>query len=165
MVFYCPKCSKEGIKKAGKIRVEKIERTRFKLVLRQAYRCMNNHLFIPNHTQSSFTNSFIEYAVIVYLRSLSLNAVIQILRVQFEKNILTKENHGNNFKTIRMTKSDKIIKFLKARTHILSISGIERAADVPYTTISRCIHDPKNKLPVKHITNIESVLAEYGYKQ
>lgn len=52
---------------------------------------MNNHLFIPNHAQSSFTNSFIEYVVILYLRSLSLNSVIQIVRVQFEKDILSKK--------------------------------------------------------------------------
>lgn len=62
-----------------------------------------------------------------------------------------------------MTKSDKIIKFIKSRTAI-SVSVIERVANVPYTTISRCINNPKNKLPEKHIANIESVLAEYGYK-
>jgi len=52
---------------------------------------MKGHLFIPNHNQSSFTNSFIEFVVILYLRSLSINSVIQIVRVQFEKDILTKE--------------------------------------------------------------------------
>jgi len=52
---------------------------------------MNDHLFIPNHNQSSFTNSFIEFVVMPYLRSLSLNTVIQIVRVQFEKDILSKE--------------------------------------------------------------------------
>lgn len=91
MVFYCPTCKNIAVKKAGKIRVEKVERTRFKYIFRQAYRCMKGHLFIPNHNQSSFTNSFIEFVVILYLRSLSLNTVIQIVRVQFEKDILSKE--------------------------------------------------------------------------
>lgn len=91
MVFYCPTCKNASVKKAGKIRVEKVERTRFKYIFRQAYRCMKGHLFIPNHNQSSFTNSFIEFVVMVYLRSLSLNTVIQIVRVQFEKDILSKE--------------------------------------------------------------------------
>ena len=91
MVFYCPTCKNITVKKAGKIRIEKVERTRFKYIFRQAYRCMKGHLFIPNHNQSSFTNSFIEFVVILYLRSLSINSVIQIVRVQFEKDILTKE--------------------------------------------------------------------------
>lgn len=91
MVLYCPTCKNIAVKKAGKIRLEKVERTRLKYISRQAYRCMSGHLFVPNHNQSSFTNSFIEFVVILYLRSLSLNTVIQIVRVQFEKDILTKE--------------------------------------------------------------------------
>lgn len=91
MLFYCPTCKNIAVKKAGKIKIEKIERTRFKYIFRQAYRCVKGHLFIPNHNQSSFTNSFIEFVVILYLRSLSLNTVIQIVRVQFEKDILSKE--------------------------------------------------------------------------
>lgn len=91
MVFYCPKCNLEATRKSGKIRVEKATRTNLQNFYFQAYRCMNNHLFIPNHNQSSFTNSFIEFVVILYLRSLSLNTVIQIVRVQFEKDILSKE--------------------------------------------------------------------------
>ena len=91
MAYYCPTCKEIAVKKAGKIRIEEIERTRFKLVFRQAYRCMNDHFFIPNHKQSSFTNSFIEYVVILYLRSLSLNSVIQIVRAQFERDMLSKK--------------------------------------------------------------------------
>lgn len=91
MVFNCPKCGKKAYKKSGRIKIEKATRTNLQSFLFQSYRCMNNHLFIPNHKNTSFTNSFIEYAVIVYLRSLSLNAVIQIVRIQFEKDLLTKE--------------------------------------------------------------------------
>jgi len=91
MAYYCPKCGKRAVKKSGRIKIEKATRTNLQPFLFQSYRCMNNHLFIPNHHQSSFTNSFIEYAVAVYLRSLSLNAVIQILRIQMEKDILSKK--------------------------------------------------------------------------
>lgn len=91
MVFYCPKCNKKVVRKSGRIKVERATRTNLQQFYFQTYRCMNNHLFIPNHAQSSFTNSFIEYVVILYLRSLSLNAVIQIVRVQFEKDILSKK--------------------------------------------------------------------------
>jgi len=91
MAYYCPKCGKNSERKSGRIRIEKATRTNLQQFLFQSYRCMNNHLFIPNHHQSSFTNSFIEYAVAVYLRSLSLNAVIQIVRIQMEKDILSKK--------------------------------------------------------------------------
>lgn len=79
------------MRKSGTIKVEKATRTNLQSFLFQSYRCMNNHLFIPNHKQTSFTNSFIEYVVILYLRSLSLNSVIQIVRIQLEKDILTRE--------------------------------------------------------------------------
>src|SRR3989339_1747161 len=90
MVFYCPKCNLKSVRKSGRIRVEKATRTNLQSFYFQAYRCMNNHLFIPNNNQSSFTNSFVEYVVTLYLHSLSLNSVIQIVRVQFEKDILSK---------------------------------------------------------------------------
>lgn len=91
MVFYCPKCGKEAVRKSGKIEFEKATRTNLQKFYFQSYRCMNNHLFVPNHNQSSFTASFIEYVVILYLRSLSLNSVIQIVRIQLEKDILSKK--------------------------------------------------------------------------
>jgi len=91
MVFYCPKCHKKAVKKAGKIRLERVTRTGLRKFIFQAYRCMNDHLFTPGSINSSFTNSFIEYVVALYLRSLSLNAVIQTVRIQFEKDLLSKQ--------------------------------------------------------------------------
>ena len=91
MVFYCPKCQKKAVKKAGKIQLERVSRTSLQKRIVQAYRCMNNHLFTPSNIHSSFTNSFIEYVVALYLRSLSLNTVIQIIRIQFEKDLLSKQ--------------------------------------------------------------------------
>lgn len=89
MVFYCPKCQKRA--KAGKIQLERVTRTGLQKFIFQAYRCMNGHLFTPRNVHSSFTNSFIEYVVALYLRSLSLNTVIQIARLQFEKDLLSKQ--------------------------------------------------------------------------
>lgn len=91
MTFYCPKCQKRAIKKAGKIQLERATRTGLQKFIFQAYRCMNSHLFTPGNIHSSFTNSFIEYVVALYLRSLSLNAVVQIVRIQFEKDLLSKQ--------------------------------------------------------------------------
>jgi len=91
VIFYCPKCQKKAVKKAGKIQLERVSRTSLQKRTVQAYRCMNGHLFTPNNIHSSFTNSFIEYVVALYLRSLSLNTVIQIIRIQFEKDLLSKQ--------------------------------------------------------------------------
>lgn len=91
MVFYCPKCQKRAGKKAGKIQLERVTRTGLQKFIFQTYRCMNGHFFTPGNIHSAFTNSFIEYVAALYLRSLSLNAVIQIIRLQFESNLLTKE--------------------------------------------------------------------------
>lgn len=91
MVFYCPKCQKRAKKKAGKIQLERATRTGLQKFIFQGYRCMNGHLFTTGNNRSLFTNSFIEYVVAIYLRSLSLNAVIQLVRIQFEKDLLSKQ--------------------------------------------------------------------------
>lgn len=91
MPFFCPACQKKSVKKAGKIKVEKVTRTGLQTFSYQAYRCMNNHLFTPGGKHYSFSNSFIEYVVAAYLKSFSLNAVIQIIRLQFEKDLLSKQ--------------------------------------------------------------------------
>ncbi len=71
--------------------MERLGRCGIKLVTYQSYRCVNNHLFTPQHKDSSFTNSFIEYVVYAYLRCLSFNTTIQIIRAQFERDLLTKK--------------------------------------------------------------------------
>lgn len=71
--------------------MERIGRCEIRTITYQSYRCVNNHLFTPQHRDSSFTNSFIEYVVYVYLRSLSLNTTVQIIRAQFERDILAKK--------------------------------------------------------------------------
>ncbi|MFH1896028.1 MAG: transposase [bacterium] len=58
----------------------------------QGYRCSNEHRFASEHSSSPFTNSFIEYAVILYLRSLSFNSTVSILNIYFEEEVITKKS-------------------------------------------------------------------------
>lgn len=55
----------------------------------QAYRCDQGHFFSNGETES-FTNSFIEFVVFVYLRCLSLNTAMEIIRATYEDEILSK---------------------------------------------------------------------------
>lgn len=86
----CPVCGVTALRKNGKIRVEKMTKDGLKSLHYQAYRCRKGHAFSDKATFSRATNSFIEYAVILYLRSLSLNTTINFLRLQYEKEILSK---------------------------------------------------------------------------
>ena len=56
----------------------------------QTYKCENGHFFKAKD-KSQWTDSFIEYVVYVYLRCLSLNTTIDIIRVSYEEKILTKK--------------------------------------------------------------------------
>lgn len=91
MQIICPKCGLPAVKRGGKIQVTQIGREKVRQSSFQAYRCMNSHLFTPSKPPISFTDSFVEYTVAAYLRSLSLNSVIQIIRLQFEKDFLSKQ--------------------------------------------------------------------------
>ncbi len=61
-----------------------------KTQLLQAYRCHRGHFFKHGEDQSGFSDSFIEYVVYVYLRCLSLNTAVDIIRVTYEDDVLTK---------------------------------------------------------------------------
>lgn len=63
----------------------------FKSLRYQTYRCPTGHAFSGNTATMKYTDSFIEYAVYVYLRSLSLNTTVDILRSYYEKEVLTKK--------------------------------------------------------------------------
>lgn len=56
----------------------------------QKYQCENNHIF-KSTGSSSYTDSFIEYVVFVYLNCLSLNTTIDIIRGHYEQNLLSKK--------------------------------------------------------------------------
>lgn len=83
---------KERYAKAVKLAsIEKMTKDGEKILKYQAYRCLNNHFFSQKSSLNKFTNSFIEYVVIVYLYSLSINTTIDLIRIYFKKDILTKE--------------------------------------------------------------------------
>lgn len=55
----------------------------------QMYRCGNGHQF-SQQSVSLFTPSFIDHVVYTYLRCLSLNTTIDIIRETYERDVLTK---------------------------------------------------------------------------
>ena len=55
----------------------------------QAYKCANGHTFRVG-SGLSWSDSFIEYAVFVYLRCLSLNTTVDIIRATYDEEILSK---------------------------------------------------------------------------
>ena len=61
-----------------------------KTVIVQKYKCQNMHVFKVG-TPPSFDNSFIEHVVYVYLRCLSLNTTIDLVREMYEEDVLSKQ--------------------------------------------------------------------------
>lgn len=55
----------------------------------QRYQCENRHIF-QTHNRGYWDDSFIEVVIYTYLRCLSLNTTIDILRMFYEEDILTK---------------------------------------------------------------------------
>ena len=55
----------------------------------QEYRCENGHAF-KNGLESAYSDSFIEHVVYVYLRCMSLNATVDIVRETYEQDVLSK---------------------------------------------------------------------------
>jgi hypothetical protein len=86
----CPICSSKVIKKSGIITKEIMSKSGKRNRKVKAYRCKKGHYFKTGFTSSSFTDSFIEYVVFVYLNSLSLNKTVNIVRATYEDDILTK---------------------------------------------------------------------------
>ena len=86
----CPVCSSIEWKKNGSIIKSVMTKGGKRNVLVQKYRCSNMHVFRVNNP-SSFDDSFIEHVVYVYLRCLSLNTTIDIIRETYEQDILSKQ--------------------------------------------------------------------------
>lgn len=87
----CGVCGTADIRKSGKITVEKMTKEGPKQTSYQSYRCRKGHFFTQNPSSSRFTNSFIEYAVVAYLKSLSLNTTVDLLRIYYERDVITKK--------------------------------------------------------------------------
>lgn len=86
----CPVCANTSVKKNGIIIKGIMFKSGRRLRRLQAYRCSNGHFFRRGDNSSGWTDSFIEYVVYVYLRCLSLNTAIDIIRATYEDEVLTK---------------------------------------------------------------------------
>ncbi len=86
----CPFCSSEVVVKNGSDSKEVWTKSGKKLYRVQKYRCSNMHIFRKN-APFSFTDSFIEHVVYVYLRCLSLNTTVDIIQETYEKDVLSKQ--------------------------------------------------------------------------
>ena len=85
----CPKCSSIEVKKSGMIPTTIMSKSGKRTRKIQAYRCNNNHFF-KTGSASLFADSFKEIVVFIYLRCLSLNTTVDIVRAFYEDVILTK---------------------------------------------------------------------------
>ena len=86
----CSVCGTFAVKKNGVDTKEVITKSGKKTYRVQKYQCSNMHIFRKN-APFAFSDSFIEYVVYIYLRCLSLNTTIDIIRATYEKEILTKQ--------------------------------------------------------------------------
>lgn len=79
-----------------------LTKTGKKTVVFQAYRCENGHFFsgAGNRKGVLYTDSFIELIVLLYLKGLSLNSTIEVVRAIYEEEILTKSQILNFIETV-----------------------------------------------------------------
>lgn len=85
----CPVCSSQVLKKDGVIYAEIMSKTRKRKRRVQNYRCDQGHCF-NFHERNSYTDSFIEFVVFTYLKCLSLNTTVSIIRAYYEEKVLSK---------------------------------------------------------------------------
>lgn len=86
----CPLCSSDMFTRNGSDTKAIMTKRGKKTIRIQKYRCENNHIF-RDAAPFSFQDTFMEYVVYVYLRCLSLNTTIDIIRATYEKDILSKQ--------------------------------------------------------------------------
>jgi transposase-like protein len=85
----CGECGGRAIRKNGIIEREIMTKKGKYIQNVQTYRCENGHRFTRFQRQI-WDDSFIEHVVYVYLRCLSLNTTIDIVREEYDTDILTK---------------------------------------------------------------------------
>lgn len=85
----CPTCSSSDVRKYGMI--DRIVMTHAGKQNRriQRYQCVNNHVFRLSRS-GDWDDSFVELVVYIYLRCLSLNTTIDIVRMFYKAELLTK---------------------------------------------------------------------------
>jgi len=92
----------------------------------QKYRCDKMHNFRKN-TPFSFSDSFIEYTVYIYLRCLSYNTTVDIIQATYEKDILSKVQVLYFLETVAdavptLTDIDQL--FTPQRSGFLALDGV-----------------------------------------
>lgn len=85
----CTICGGEVVRKSGIIERSLMKKSGKKVQHIQTFRCKNGHTVTLNNRQI-WDDSFIEHIVFVYLKCLSLNTTIDIVREEYEQDILTK---------------------------------------------------------------------------
>jgi len=88
-MIICPDCKETIVRKNGIIEREIMKKSGKYLQKVQAYRCENGYRFTQSKREM-WDDSFIETVVFVYLRCLSLNTTIDIVRMFYEIDVLTK---------------------------------------------------------------------------
>jgi len=92
----------------------------------QKYRCDNMHVF-RKKVPFSFSDSFIEYAVYIYLRCLSFNTTVDIIQATYEKEILSKSQVLDFLETVAdaLPTLDDIDEVLTpVRSGFLAVDGV-----------------------------------------
>ena len=122
----CPFCQSTGVKKNGvleKIVMGKEGKRRQKI---QTYKCENGHRFRVT-APTGFDDAFIEYVVYVYLRCLSLNTTVDIIRATYEEDILSKGQVLDFIEAVAdpMPELDEIDLFLvPKRSGFIALDGV-----------------------------------------
>lgn len=122
----CPVCQSRDVKRNGKDRKEVMTKSGKKTYDVQKYRCTNMHIF-RKKAPSSFSDSFIEYAVYIYLRCLSFNTTVDIIQATYEKEILSKSQVLDFLETVAdaLPTLDDIDGVLTpARSGFLAVDGV-----------------------------------------
>lgn len=92
----------------------------------QKYRCSNMHVFRKN-APFTFSDSFIEYAVYIYLRCLSFNTTVDIIQATYEIDILSKSQVLDFLETVAdaiptLDEIDEV--FTPVRSGLLALDGV-----------------------------------------
>lgn len=85
----CPSCNSVRLKKDGLVKRQVIFKSGQSIQKFQTYKCENGHVFKVG-SGGRFSNSFIEHVVFVYLRCLSLNVTVDIIRETYEEDVISK---------------------------------------------------------------------------
>ena len=140
----CPKCASKEYVKNGMIDKFIMSKNGKKEKKIQCFKCSNGHFFKADNT-NSWDDSFIEFVVFIYLRCLSLNTTVEIIRATYEEDILTKglildfiENVADALPTIEDI--DRIFK--PRRSGFLAFDGVWFKYDGKEIVLLVCF-DPK----------------------